>query len=601
MSARELVADVLGPAKTRKIWSHDYRHALPVSVQVFDLSAVLPAVFYMFRFGRRRGSGRFVKEFGQDFGTPAQRRRSVTVDRIVDELVGSRQGDFRGFEDGAAKAILGDLLLCYCLDNARNALGRDKQVQRVAPAHYMSSWIDLPEWVANLRDVPETIVALLANQPGGGSVKWTPQSQRGDTSFPVGGDVRYNVLVKPFARGTSLQRVADNLAGDRFDEAEASVGIDELLMVRLAQRMQSAPQHAKTKPGIPNRFSIAVGSVRQFSADLRHYLNAFAGQVPRQFLVEALESCLAVGLTSVLSSVVPIMEEWGESGKVDGATSPCDVFVDCSAGADGKLRALAERSMDEYLRRAKRLLVHFMALRLLDHRVGVDVKMKREFAVDELKDAPNATRWIALLGDVLHGRHARSGHIAGPLSFWLEDLASALEKDYPDVAAALADDEAVQNPVLRLAEGLVALQGTRAPQKLADLVDSALLIDRPHGLARKRRAQRMIAGARKTVVLRSAVFTDTVLEYLVHLLLLEPGDEIATRPWFSFNDFIKSVRERYGFCVDSSPEGMDISNELLQRNRGFLDRRLRDLGLLISVNDAEAMKRLTPRFEAAKK
>ena len=42
---------------------------------------------------------------------------------------------------------------------------------------------------------------------------------------------------------------------------------------------------------------------------------------------------------------------------------------------------------------------------------------------------------------------------------------------------------------------------------------------------------------------------------------------------------------------------MTISNELLQRNRTILERRLRDLGLLVGVNDAEAMKRLKPRFE----
>ena len=44
---------------------------------------------------------------------------------------------------------------------------------------------------------------------------------------------------------------------------------------------------------------------------------------------------------------------------------------------------------------------------------------------------------------------------------------------------------------------------------------------------------------------------------------------------------------------------MTISNEVLGRNRATLERRLRDLGLLIGVNDAERMKRLTPRFEAA--
>jgi hypothetical protein len=42
---------------------------------------------------------------------------------------------------------------------------------------------------------------------------------------------------------------------------------------------------------------------------------------------------------------------------------------------------------------------------------------------------------------------------------------------------------------------------------------------------------------------------------------------------------------------------MSISNSLLQANRTMLERRLRDLGLLVGVNDAEAMKRLRPRFE----
>ena len=41
---------------------------------------------------------------------------------------------------------------------------------------------------------------------------------------------------------------------------------------------------------------------------------------------------------------------------------------------------------------------------------------------------------------------------------------------------------------------------------------------------------------------------------------------------------------------------MTISNDLLQLNRAILERRLRDLGLLIGVNDAEAMKHLMPRF-----
>jgi hypothetical protein len=44
---------------------------------------------------------------------------------------------------------------------------------------------------------------------------------------------------------------------------------------------------------------------------------------------------------------------------------------------------------------------------------------------------------------------------------------------------------------------------------------------------------------------------------------------------------------------------MVVPNELLQRNRRVLERRLRDLGLLIGVNDSERMKKLRARYEAA--
>ena len=59
-SARSLVEDVLSRDMTREIWSGNYEKALPISVQEFQLSAVLPAVFYMFRFGQRRGTGNFL-------------------------------------------------------------------------------------------------------------------------------------------------------------------------------------------------------------------------------------------------------------------------------------------------------------------------------------------------------------------------------------------------------------------------------------------------------------------------------------------------------------------------------------------------------------
>lgn len=64
----------------------------------------------------------------------------------------------------------------------------------------------------------------------------------------------------------------------------------------------------------------------------------------------------------------------------------------------------------------------------------------------------------------------------------------------------------------------------------------------------------------------------------------------------SLQAFLKLLRERYGLFVDREPPGQSISQELLLRNKACLERRLRDLGLLIGVNDAETMKQLKPRY-----
>ena len=601
MSVRKTVGEVLGSRMTAHLWRNDYHPVLPVSVQQFDLSAVLPAVFYMFRFGWRRGQGQMQAAFGQSAGTQAQRRRSVTAQAIAKKLARDSNGRFAGFVGEAEQAVLGDLLLCYCLHNAGYKRGRDKQVQRVVPAHFMASWVDLPGTVANLRNVPEMIIAELANQEKSAFVE-TPRSSK-RTWFPFGVPIRDNVLARPFAQGavTHPDQLTDDLAGDGFDET-ADVGIDQLLMIALAERLGQAPRKLKVNDRIPNRRPLARTQSRYFGEDMRRYVQAYGDQLPRQALVETLESCFAVGLTALLSSVVESVREWTEDGEAHDS-EPAKVFVDCSSGADRELRACAEQSMEDYMLRAKELPIHFMALRLLEYKARYDRKLKKivnsekGVTVDQMRRGPRPDEWLTLLGDLLHNRHPRSEMILAQIDEKTEELAEAIEGDHPAAAGVLRNEDVEQNPVWRLAEGLVGLQATTARSQLHRLIDSALFVDRPNGLGKKRRAQRTVQGRRRSVVLRSIVFTDSVLEYLIHLNLLKSGTANAVKQWFSFDDFISRIADRYGFLVDTSPAGMTLSNELLQRNRSFLDRRLRDLGLLISVNDAEAMKRLTPRID----
>lgn len=302
-------------------------------------------------------------------------------------------------------------------------------------------------------------------------------------------------------------------------------------------------------------------------------------------------------MTTILTSTSEILFEWAEKGEIhkNSDQEPAHLFVDGSNGANHPLRGLAEQSFDDFMRRTERFPVILMALRLLDHSARYDPDIRRI----KIPTRPYAGEWLNMLGDLLYGRRDEAQLILREMSRKVEQLAEKLEQDdYPE-AAAMLRNESQSNPVWCLAESLTSLQGRKNTQRhLVQLLDSTLLMGRPNGLAEKRTTTRNIArtGTRKRREVRSLVFTDSVLDYLVHLHVLRSGNKPGVRP-LSFRKFVQKLHERYGFCVDVAPPGMTISNDLLQANRAILERRLRDLGLLVGVNDAEAMKRLRPRFE----
>jgi hypothetical protein len=578
---------------TREVWSGNYDKVLPLSVQDFDLTAVLPAVFYMFRFGHRRGKGKFLETYGGSAGMEKERKKATTIERVASQLAETES--FEGFQDETTRAILGDLLLCFCLENAKRALGRQEQVQRVAPAHYMASWIDLPASVAHLRFVPEMIVAMLADQEGQ-SVR---QNQEGDrTWFAVGRGFEDNVLLKAFHQGVAHEGKLADHSSDRFQQ-ETPVGLDQLLMVRLAERLGAAPEKLRGEAErISNQRPIAEQAARNFSEDIRRFVRHYADLIPRHAFVELLESCMAVGLTTIVTSAIELLFEWAETGEIRKKSEqrPTYLFVDCSNGVERSLRELAEQSMDDFMRRIERFPVVLMALRLLDHGANYDP----ELGGSNIQTKPYAADWVNLLGELLYQRREEAGPFLYELKRKAAQMAGRLQADYPETADMLRNDRAQPNPVWRLAEGLTYLQGRASTQaNLIKMVDSVLLTAQPNGLAMKRSVMRKVAakGGKKKREVRSLVFTDSVIDYLAHLHLLRNGNRRGYRP-LSFKEFLQILHERYGFCIDQAPPGMTISNDLLRLNRLVLERRLRDLGLLVGVNDAESMKQLKPRFQS---
>ena len=589
---RRVVEDVLGRDMTREVWTGNYAKVLPVSLQPFDLSAVLPAVFYMFRFGKRRGRGNFAQTFGGDGGTVRERRRLATIEKVAETL--SRDHHFEGFEEEIGKAIMGDMLLSFCLENAKRQLGRKEPVQRVAPAHYMASWVDLPDAVAHLRYVPEMMVAMLADQDDE-YVCQHPAAKR--SWFAVAKDFKDNVLLKAFHKGIEIQGERASRTSDRFSEQE-QVGIDQLIMIRLGQQLGAAPDKLRGREGerISNQRPIAERAACHFSDDIRRFLRSYADLVPRHGLVDLLGSCMAVGLTSVLTSVTEILLQWASSGEVmqKHKQHPTHLLVDCSNGINRRIGLLAEQSFDDFTRRLDRLPVILMLLRLLDWGARYNPSLRKT----NIKTIPYATEWVSLLGDILFDRHPESKSILNALDEKALALADKLSGDDPEATSLLGGESSDRNSAWRLAEGLsVLMSKSRLWGNLYGGLDGFLNVNRPNGLAAKRRINQPdpVTGKR-TREIRSLVFTDSVLDYLVHLHVLRNGHKPGFRP-LSFKDFIQVLEDRYGFCVHTAPPGMTISNDLLRGNRAVLERRLRDLGLLVGVNDAEAMKHLRPRFE----
>lgn len=589
---REVARDVLSRRMADELWTGNYNEALPITISGFELSAVLPVIFYMFRFGQRRGRGQFVNVFAPEGGTPRQKRQRTTIDRIA--FVLANEEYLTGFDDDPRRTVLGDLLLCFGLENVRHELGRDKQVQRAFPTHYMTSWIDLPERVASLRGVPEMLVATLANQKKGSHIERTDKGW-----FRIGADYNMNPLLYPFSKGMSLSGPAEDRSSDQFDEDDEDVGLDQLLMIRLAETLRAAPDkaHGKDAERIPNQRPIATLAARHFSEDIRRFLRSYASATPRQALVDMLEACISVGMTTIFTSTVRILFKWSESGYVlpKHEQSPASLFIDSSTGVENDLRLLSEHSLDDLLRQVERVPETLATLRLLDYIARRDRKISKL----NIGTRPHAGKWLNLLGELLHGCHSQASFIHQSVDHHCSGLADEFETDRPDLAALLLDETGEPNAIRRFARGLTEMMGTKVRSHLFDVVDSILQANRPNGLAQKRNTTRgggTGRGSRRNRDVRSLTFSDAALEHLVHVHVL-PATNKTGVVRLSMRDFLKTLRDRYGFYIDVAPQGMSISNELLQLNRRTLERRLRDLGLLVGVNDAESMKRLRPRFE----
>jgi hypothetical protein len=591
---RRVVESVLGNYMTSQVWTSTYQPVFPFTPQDFSVGALLPMMLYLFRWGHRRGKGRFAEAYGRG-GPP-------TIGLVVDRLV--NDPTIIGFDGDTARAILGDLLLTSILENKRHAESHDEQVQRCFANHYLASWIDLPISSANLRGVPEMVTALLSGQEDSEFIE--PFGDRG--RYRVGARVQDNELLTALAPGiTTVGARKSDMKSDELDE-QVELPLDQLITVRLAEGCGEAPSKAvgRGNPGpIPNQRPIAIKAAGNFREDLLVFLDCYAhdNATPRTALLSMLESAMAVGLTTILSSTVDIMIRWGTTGEVpvSDTVTVFPLLIDCSSGSDTALRDASEQSGFLLRQALNRLPAILMQARLLDFYV----KKESELASRTLPpSSPDATAWLNLLGSFLNGSHEEArdaNRFFRNTSRKLRDAAE--EAEDLSLRELLGEESGVDEHGRVLAEALSAAFSASSgsgTERLNHFLSSALMTDEVNGLAKRRKVALQRSrrkGQHRRGDALSIVLTNTVIEYLVHRHLRRPGKGRKSQT-LSFPEFLRILRERYGFFIDRAPPNMQVPSELLLRNRRMLERRLRDLGLLTGVNDAERMKKLKARYRA---
>ncbi len=562
-----------------QVLTGDYRPAVPFSIQDVDITATLPAVFYLSRYVQRRGKGRLAEVFGG-------KDEEASVASVADKLAQTHH--FKGFEDETARHILGDLLMGFCLENRSRSEDKQEPLRRALPTHYFAGWLDLPERSVNLRYVPETIVAMLAGQ-NGPVVTDSPADD--PTPFPVGRRFWENLLLKPFLRGVKQPGPFGDLSSDQFDEV-TPVTVPEWLTVRLAEALGQPPRPLSASAGgaaIPNQQPLACLAA-PLREDLEVFMAAYGETMPRGVLINLLDAALAVGLSTILTGTAVALTAWAQEGRLPSHTLRLPLLMDASNGLDRELKRTSKKVFEAQSRLLAEVPVILMALRLLDAEVSALTTLSAPLPAR----MPHGDACLNLLGDVLYGRHPASKAVLKALAEKASRTAGLWAEDDPQI---VRDLQAAQPPshelVWRLARVLTALRGRKQSAKWFELLDACFLCNHPCGLMMKPAA----AGSRVRRETRHPILTDTMLDYLVHLWV---AHQLREKQPPTVEEFFRWLRNRYGLYVhEPLPSQAPVPATLLRKNRQWTEDRLRDLGLFVSVSDAESGKRLLARFPTA--
>jgi len=549
---------------------------LPVDFNAFNISMIWPTVLYLFRYGRRRGKGNWEATYAIEGCRSAPTPRQVSTrfrDRASEVL--------QGFDSDAGRDILADWLASGILDTIWSSGDPDDPVIRIRPLHALTSWVDLPKSVANLRGIPEFLVSTLAN--GGKDDKSGNQGP-----FAVRQPPESNLLYRVFGRGLRIPDLDDRTK----DAYEETVGLDPdiLLCIRLAQTMGHAPPEQKGDSArLPAFGSVNQNQLRRLREDFSALLRAYGHSAPPAVLADFLGSATALNLTPFFLGHMRAVLGLFETGALQ-RPSACDsaLFLDCTDGNSEKVKEAAERSFLNHVELMHRYLRAHLGFRWLARFVekhGKTLKIQKQEIPDPNRDT---IKYLTFLAE-LRGAPKMQTLAETRLDQFQEAYEQAGEEMDETVRGLIElEIEPEAEPFDRWLSVLLAIQKDLGERLVTQFYPGLTGANTSFGLLR--------LGSRREPHRYS--LSDTLLETLVHALTLRRKSPLqGCRP--SIRQFLQDLRNHYGLYIHELPPQLDPYGgpaSLREANLNALKDRLRRLGLFQAVSDAEAMQRIQGRY-----
>ncbi|MBW1953665.1 MAG: hypothetical protein JRI66_11380 [Deltaproteobacteria bacterium] len=539
-----------------------YEPAMRIYYNDFFLEDILPGFFYLTRTARRRGRGDWAGRTARD---------------VAAEL-SQRKDKFIGFDDDNSRRILEEWLKASVLRLIERA-GTEK-VMSVRPLHFMTYRVDLPTNWAHTRSVPEFLAAILHQKPD--------TAPLGDENiFPL--QSPQNLFWQIFGVGLTHPRPHFFLNAD-LDTYDNSVDLDieALLAVRVVEGLRKP---ADRKGEISGFEPLCPKQARLFREDFSLFLRAYAPPVvPVRVLGDYLLCLLALNLTIyslkhfAASNYLYDTGEWLDDRWHDWEP---DIYPDLTGGRVRKSRELARQSFRRHQDWILRQLRTMIGFRLLDY------YLMPATDIPELRQLRQLTG-IKFLQTLALGRQPSFKEVynetQGSARPALRGLQQYQQEDgeWPEDMKSIANDPAMP-PFDRLVELLAANQ--------YDLQRNILRFF--FSITRRNLESGLLSGNPRRQDDNYYTLGIQMLETLVQLLILKPGDPPKLRP-LDIYDFVDILKERYGIWIDEPPPSLDTGYEAraaAQANFAALKEKLRQLGFFRAVTDARRMQRLKPRFQ----